>query len=197
MALAPPQATLAKRLAAARTRITTTARAEIDLAAERAPPAPKPKLPKPPKNQAPTGKTQNTTPHAPAQTAKAKGRKGKATEGRADAVAASLPDRLRQMAENPAALAFISDAQLVEIFDAMVSNAATKGSTGAMDRQALFRAAGLPFQGGIGARSGAGRGKAGGAEIAGRLETALERSRRRVPVTDTAADDESPVETAA
>ena len=197
MALTPKPALLAKRLELARQRLSTTAK--VDLAAATRPAHAPPPLP-PPANPTRKNAAQKTAkPPAPEpapKAGKAKG-KGRATNGAADgATEPDLATRLRQMAENPAALAFVTDAQLVEIFTAMVSNAANKGSTGAMDRQALFRAAGLPFQGGIGARGGKG-GKTAGPEIAGRLETALNRSRSRVPVTDDAATDEIPMETAA
>lgn len=197
MALAPKPQLLAQRLQAARQRIAVTAKADL---AQATTPAHKPPPPPPPTN--PTRKNAAAKPARPAapepapKAGKAKG-KGRATNGAADgATEPDLATRLRQMAENPAALAFVTDAQLVEIFTAMVSNAANKGSTGAMDRQALFRAAGLPFQGGIGARGGKG-GKNAGPEIAGRLETALNRSRSRAPVTDDVPEAEIPMETAA
>ena len=197
MALKPKPALLAKRLEAARQRLTTTAKADLANATRpaHAPPPPPPPT-NPTRKNAAAKPAKAPEPETTHQAAKPKG-KGRATNGAADgATEPDLATRLRQMAENPAALAFVTDAQLVEIFTAMVSNAANKGSTGAMDRQALFRAAGLPFQGGIGARGGKG-GKNAGPEIAGRLETALNRSRSRAPVTDDVPEAEIPMETAA
>lgn len=198
MALAPKPDLLAKRLAAARQRVTATAKSDLAQATKPAPapaPAPPPRAPKA-KRQAHNPATEPTQ-DQPKAASRAKG-KGMATGDRAEAVSEpDLATKLRQMAENPAALAFVTDAQLVEIFSAMVSNAANKGSTGAMDRQALFRAAGLPFQGGFGAKGRGGASKLSGPEIAGRLETALNRARSRAPVADDEPEAESGLETAA
>ena len=199
VALAPTPAALAKRLAAARQRIATTARATIDIAATQAPPPPKPKPPNPPKAQAKPQQTARQHNAEQTKPARAKAAKGKATEGRppAAASAAEIAAALRGAASNAPMARLVSDEQLVGIWQAIVDGAARLGPAGAADRAALGRAIGLPIHQYAG---GGGRGPGGkqtGAEIAGRLETALERSRRRVPVTDTAADDESPVETAA
>lgn len=102
---------------------------------------------------------------------------------------------LRQAATNQEMARLVSDEQLAGVWQAIVDGAGRMGPAGAADRASLARALGLPLHQMV-AAAGKG-GKMGGAEIAGKLEAALNRSRRRVPVTDTAADDEIPVETAA
>ena len=91
----------------------------------------------------------------------------------------------------------VSDEQLVGIWQAIVDGAARLGPAGAADRAALGRAIGLPihqYAGGGGRGPGA---KVTGAEIAGRLEAALNRSRGRAPVTRDDEPGEMDVETAA
>ena len=199
MALAPAQATLAKRLAAAKSRITTTARATIETSAAEPKTTPKPAPPANAKAKSPAHETKNQADNDKAKAAKGKGKRGRATgdRGIAAAPASEIAAALRAAASNAPMAALVSDDQLVGVWQAIVDGAARLGPAGAADRAALGRAIGLPihqYAGGGGRGPGA---KVTGAEIAGRLETALERSRRRVPVTDTAGSDENDVETAA
>lgn len=155
-------------------------------------PAPKPTPTPTAKPTAPTAKP-TTTPKA-AKRAGTREEKGEAQRG--GAAPQGVADRLRAMARNPDALSMVSDAQLAAIWSAMVDNAALRGSTGAMDRQALFRAAGLPFQGGIGAAGGGKGGKGDGPAVSDRLERALSRVARRRPVTDDEGEGDEPADPA-
>ena len=114
----------------------------------------------------------------------------RAAAGSVTAVAASI----RAQARNPDALQLVSDDELVEIARAMVENAKQRGSTGAMDRQALFRAAGLPFVATGAGKAGA---QAGGAQVRDRLERAVQRARRQPAVTRPADDGQEVSEIAA
>jgi hypothetical protein len=101
------------------------------------------------------------------------------------------------MARNPDALTMITDDGLEAIWIAMVSNAANPGSTGATDRQSLFKAAGLPFTMAAVAGKAGGGGPANGIAVRDRLEKGLGRSRRRAPVTQDEPAEETAMETAA
>jgi len=109
---------------------------------------------------------------------------------------AGIIQALRSLATNPSVLALLTDQQLVDIWQAMVANAATRGSTGSTDRQALFRAAGLPFQAGAHAASALRGGRNAGPAIDDRLAKALARVNGQASVTDDDGEGEEPPETA-
>ena len=205
-----PRSKLSNRLAAAASRITAT---RVTGAQQAAPTAPAPTratpdADKPARNTKPAStRSKPTNPtatnQADAQATRAKGKGGsdedRGFEGSPSARAASgsiaiVAASLRAQARNPDALQLVSDDELVEIARAMVENAKQRGSTGAMDRQALFRAAGLPF-----VSSGTGKGGPGatGPVVRDRLERAVQRTRRQPGVTPRADDGPEAMETAA
>lgn len=195
MALKPKPALLAKRLEAARQRLTTTAKADLAAATRSAHAAPPPPPPPPAKAKAAPHKHAKAPTPEPTPQAAPKAKKGRAADGRAvgQATAMQIAQTLRQAATNQEMAALVSDEQLAAVWTSIVDGAGKMGPAGAADRASLARALGLPLH-----QMVAGRGaKNAGPEIAGRLETALNRSRSRVPVTDDAAEDETPMETAA
>lgn len=197
-----PRSKLSTRLAAAAARITAT-RATAAQQASPATPAPTqatPAAPKPARNRKPARSAANHASDerdAQVNATSAKGtRKGGSDEDRSfmGGNVAKVAASLRAQARNPDALQLVSDDELVEIARAMVENAKQRGSTGAMDRQALFRAAGLPFVATGAGKAGA---QAGGSVVRDRLQAALNRGRRQAAVTGAAKDGQEVSEIAA
>ena len=197
MALTPKPALLAKRLELARQRLSTTAK--VDLAAATRPAHAPPPLP-PPANPTRKNAAQKTAKPPAPEPAPAAGKpkgKGRAAEGRAAAPASAgdIAAALRKASSRPEMADLVTDTQLVDVWSAILEGAARPGPAGAADRASLSRALGLPLSQMVSTRGGAAAQV--GAPIAARLETALNRSRSRAPVTDDVPADETPMETAA
>jgi len=105
---------------------------------------------------------------------------------------AAIAAMMRRQSTRPEAIAMVSDGELVTIWRTMFGSAQAKG--GVADRQAVFRALGLPFSTTGGSAKAGGPGGAG--DFATRFEAASARvrqGRRRIPVT---GDDPGEAETA-